>query len=68
MLKNNNKEYMENKRKNIKEIIIKLKNKEISIENLTNEEKYSLIKYFNIQILNNKEKIKNIKKYIKGGN
>lgn len=68
MLKNNNKEYMENKRKNIKEIIIKLKNKEISIENLTNEEKDSLIQYFNIQILNNKEKIKNIKKYIKGGN
>ena len=64
-MKNNAKEYMEKSKKELEEIILKIHNNEIKIENLDDIQKDKLLYYYNNKILMQKKKIKNIREKVK---
>jgi len=64
-LKNNSERYIENKKNKIDKTVLKLKNREISIYDLNDIEKDSLLQYYNIKICTNKTKINEIRKNLK---
>ncbi len=64
-MKNNNK-YDETKRREIENIISKINENKINIEQLDNDQKDELIGYYNKEICDKKEYVKKLKEKVKG--